>query len=174
MLQVRQALSEDLRAVVVLYDGIIELFQAQTGNMGWRKGVYPTEADFQKAIRAGTLYVGETEDGLAAGMIITQGTDKSYGDAPWRVEAEDEETAVIHTLGVSPRFTGRGLALQMAQGARALAREKGWKALRLDVLKENEPAHRLYRRAGFQYICTKKIFYESVGLADFVIYECAV
>lgn len=174
MLQVRQAILEDLGAVVVLYDGIIELFQAQTGNMGWRKGVYPTEADFQKAIRAGTLYVGETEDGLAAGMIITQGTDKSYGDAPWQVEAEDEETAVIHTLGVSPRFTGRGLALQMAQGARALAREKGWKALRLDVLKENKPAHRLYRRAGFQYICTKKIFYESVGLADFVIYECAV
>ena len=173
MLQVRQAILEDLGAVVVLYDGIIELFQAQTGNMGWRKGVYPTEADFQKAIRAGTLYVGETEDGLDAGMIITQGTDKSYGDAPWQVEAEDEETAVIHTLGVSPRFTGRGLALQMAQGARALAREKGWKALRLDVLKENEPAHRLYRRAGFQYICTKKIFYESVGLADFVIYECA-
>lgn len=174
MLQVRQALPEDLGAVVTLYDGIIELFQAQTGNMGWRKGVYPTEADFQKAIQAGTLYVGELEDGLAAGMIITQGTDKSYGDAPWRVEAEDEETAVIHTLGVSPRFTGRGLALQMAQGARALAREKGWRALRLDVLKENEPAHRLYRRAGFQYICTKKIFYESVGLADFVIYECAV
>ncbi len=174
MLQVRQALPEDLGAVVTLYDGIIELFQAQTGNMGWRKGVYPTEADFQKAIQAGTLYVGELEDGLAAGMIITQGTDKSYGDAPWQVEAEDEETAVIHTLGVSPRFTGRGLALQMAQGARALAREKGWRALRLDVLKENEPAHRLYRRAGFQYICTKKIFYESVGLADFVIYECAV
>lgn len=174
MLKVRQAAPEDLPAVLDVYDGVIELFQAQTGNMGWRKGVYPTEADFQKAIRAGTLYVGELEGTLAAGMIVTQGTDASYSGAPWRVDAPDEKTAVIHTLGVSPAFAGRGLALEMVEGAAALARERGWRALRLDVLKENEPAHRLYRRAGFRYICTKKIFYESVGLADFLLYEYAV
>lgn len=107
-------------------------------------------------------------------MIVKQGTDQSYGGAPWRVEAADSETAVIHTLGVSPACPRRGLALQMIRGAEALAWEKGWKALRLDVLDVNEPAHRLYKRAGFQYICTKKIFYESVGLADFLLYEYPV
>ena len=54
MLKVRQAVWEDIPAVVELYDGVIDLFQAQTGNMGWRKGVYPTEADFRRAVRAGT------------------------------------------------------------------------------------------------------------------------
>ena len=174
MLKVRQAVPADITAIVELYDGVIERFQIQTGNMGWRRGVYPTEADFQKAIQAGTLYLGELEGGPAAGMIITQGTDKSYGDAPWRVEAADRETAVIHTLGVSPAFTGQSLGLRMVEGAAELARRKGWKALRLDVLDVNKPAHRLYLRAGFQYICTKKIFYESVGLADFLLYEYAV
>ena len=174
MLNIRQAVQGDLQAVAELYDGIIELFQTQTGNNGWRKGVYPTEGDFRRAIQAGTLYVGELEGTLAAGMIVTQGTDKSYGDAPWRVKAADEETAVIHTLGVSPVFAGRGLALQMVEGAAALAREKGWKALRLDVLDVNEPAHRLYQRAGFVYIATKQIQYESTGLANFLLYEYAV
>ena len=174
MLKVRQAVWEDIPAVVELYDGVIDLFQAQTGNMGWRKGVYPTEADFRRAVRAGTLYVGEADGALAAGMVITQGTDESYGDPPWRVSAPDEETAVIHTLGVSPARTGQGLALGMIEGAVSLAREQGWKALRLDVLEENEPAHRLYRRAGFTYIATKKIWYESTGLASFLLYESAV
>lgn len=167
MLRCRQAVPEDLEAVVALYDGIIDLFQAQTGTLAWRKGVYPTEADFQGSIQAGTLYVGELEGRLAAGMIITQGTDKSYGDPPWRVDAADCETAVIHTLGVSPAFAGRGVGLEMA-------REKGWKALRLDVLEGNAPALRLYERAGFQYIASKKIWYESTGLATFLLYEYVV
>ena len=125
MLKVRQAVLEDIPAIVALYDGIIERFQAQTGTAAWRKGVYPTEAHFRESIQAGTLYVGELEGQLAAGMIVTQGTDKSYGDAPWRVDALDEETAVIHTLGVSSDFSGLGVARQMVEGAVALARGRG-------------------------------------------------
>lgn len=174
MLMVRLAALEEMPAILELYDGIIELFQSQTGNLGWRKGVYPTEKDFRQAIQAGTMYVGELEGRLAAGMIVSQGTDKSYGDPPWRVEAQDSETAVIHTLGVSPRFKRQGVALGMAEGAVALAREKGWKALRLDVLDENVPAQRLYERAGFRYIASRKIWYESTGLANFLLYEYAV
>lgn len=174
MLHIRQGVQGDLPAVAELYNGVIDTFQVQTGTTAWKKGLYPTEANFQIAIQAGSLYLGEVEGKLAAGMIVTQGTDKSYGDAPWRVEAEDRETAVIHTLGVSPSFAGRGLALQMIQGAAALAREKGWKALRLDVLEQNAPAQRLYERAGFVYIQTKQIWYESTGLANFLLYEYAV
>lgn len=174
MLKVRQAVLEDIPAIVALYDGIIERFQAQTGTTAWRKGVYPTEAHFRESIQAGTLYVGELEGKLAAGMIVTQGTDKSYGGAPWRVDALDEETAVIHTLGVSSDFSGLGVARQMVEGAVALARGRGWKALRLDVLEGNEPALRLYERAGFVYIEAKKIWYESTGLASFLLYEYAV
>ena len=58
--------------------------------------------------------------------------------------------------------------------AAALAREKGWRALRLDVLEDNVPAQRLYQRAGFVYIETKQIWYESTGLANFLLYEYAV
>ena len=81
---------------------------------------------------------------------------------------------MIHTLGVSPALSGRGLALQMIEGAVALAREKGWRALRLDVLEDNVPAQRLYQRAGFVYIETKQIWYKSTGLASFLLYEYAV
>ena len=131
MLRMRQAVPGDMEAVLQLYDGVINRFQAQTGTTAWRKGVYPAEADFQKAIGAGTLYVGELEGVLAAGMIITQGTDKTYGNPPWRVDAADGETAVIHTLGVSPDFSGRGLAREMLLGGVELARKRagrpcGW------------------------------------------------
>ena len=174
MLKVRQAVPADMAAVLALYDGVIDLFQAQTGNLGWRRGVYPTQADFHRAIQAGTLYLGELEGQLAAGMILTQGTDKTYGEPPRRVDAPDQETSGIPTQGGSPPVSGRGLALQMIEGAAALARERGWEALRLDVLEDNVPAQRLYQRAGFVYIETKQIWYESTGLANFLLYEYAV
>ena len=107
-------------------------------------------------------------------MVVTQGTDKTYGNPPWRVDAPDLETAVIHTLGVSPDFAGQGLGLDMMRQAAELAREKGWRALRLDVLEDNAPAQRFYERAGFVYIQTKQIWYESTGLASFLLYEYAV
>ena len=118
--------------------------------------------------------MGELDGSLAAGMIVSQGTDKTYGDPPWQVDAPDEETAVIHTLGISPGLTGQGLALEMLEGAADLARERGWRSLRLDVLESNRPALRLYERAGFTYIATKKIWYESTGLANFLLYEYVV
>ena len=173
-MNIRQAVPGDLPAGSALYDEIIDLFQSQTGTTAWRRGVYPTEADFQRAIREGTLYVGELDGNLAAGMIVSQGTDKTYGDPPWQVDAPDEATAVIHTLGVSPSCTGRGLALEMLEGATRLAREKGWQALRLDVLEHNCPALRLYERAGYTYIATKQIWYESTGLANFLLYEYVI
>ena len=173
-MNIRQAVPGDLPAISALYDEIIDLFQSQTGTTAWRRGVYPTEADFQRAIREGTLYVGELDGNLAAGMIVSQGTDKTYGDPPWQVDAPDEATAVIHTLGVSPNLTGRGLALEMLEGAARLAREKGWQALRLDVLEHNCPALRLYERAGYTYIATKQIWYESTGLANFLLYEYVI
>ena len=173
-LRVRQAVPEDLPAIDRLYDGVIDLFQAQTGEQAWRKGVYPTGKTFCKAVQAGTMYVGELEGRLAAGMIVTQGTDETYGNAPWRVQAQNSETAVIHTLGVSPAEGRRGLGLQMIEGAVALARERGWKALRLDVLDSNKAAQRLYERAGFHYIATRKICYKSTGPADFLLYEYPV
>ena len=173
-MNIRQAVPGDLPAVSALYDEIIDLFQSQTGTTAWRRGVYPTEADFQRAIREGTLYVGELDGNLAAGMIVSQGTDKTYGDPPWQVDAPDEATAVIHTLGVSPSCSGRGLALEMLEGATRLAREKGWQALRLDVLEHNCPALRLYERAGYTYIATKQIWYESTGLANFLLYEYVI
>jgi len=123
MWTVRQAVPKDLSAVMEIYDKIIDLFQEQTGTRAWRKGVYPTEAVFQAAIEAGTLYVGELDGALAAGMIITQGTDKTYGDAPWQIAAEDAETAVIHTLGVSPGAAGASALLVISlsgTGSRSL------------------------------------------------------
>ncbi len=54
------------------------------------------------------------------------------------------------------------------------AKDAGMKAIRLDVLKGNVPAERLYTSIGFVYVDTLKLFYEDTGRVDFELYELRV
>ena len=47
----------------------------------------------------------------------------------------------------------------------------GMKAIRLDVLKGNLPAEKLYVGLGFTYLHTLKMFYEDTGWTDYELYE---
>ena len=85
--------------------------------------------------------------------------------------ASAEEVTVIHALGVHPAFAGKGYAKQLVQFAIRAATENAQKALRLDVLKGNTPAEKLYAGMGFLYLHTLKMFYEDTGWTEYELYE---
>ena len=171
MLTIRKAVEGDVPAICELYDHIIDLYQWQVNKPGWKKGVYPIEADFRAALERDAMYVGELDGRLAAGMVVRQGMDEGYRGGAWLVDVEDSQVAVIHTLGVHPELARGGLGLEMVRGAIQAAREKGCKTVRLDDLDGNPAAERLYQKAGFSYAGDMQIFYEDTGLADFHLYE---
>ena len=74
-------------------------------------------------------------------------------------------------LGVHPAHTGKGIAKQMVQFAVDFAREHQQKVIRLDVLKGNLRAEKLYTGMGFQYLHTLPMFYEDTGWTEFQLYE---
>ena len=59
----------------------------------------------------------------------------------------------------------------MVQFAIDAARENGQKVIRLDVLKGNVPAEKLYAERGFKYLHTLPMFYEDTGWTDYELYE---
>ena len=86
----------------------------------------------------------------------------------------DGEFSVIHALGVLPSHHGRGFARELVAAAKEIARSRGHRALRLDVLNGNIPAVRLYESEGFRFVSRVKLFYEDTGLTDFLLYEYAL
>ena len=84
------------------------------------------------------------------------------------------EVLVIHALGVHPDYSGRGIGKMMVEEAIKIAKKSGAKGLRLDVLKGNEAAKKLYLRCGFQYVGSVQMYYENTGNADFGIYEYVI
>ena len=59
----------------------------------------------------------------------------------------------------------------MIRKAVHLAQTNGMKAVRLDALASNTPAHRIYERLGFKYRGKQHLYAENTGWTDFYFFE---
>lgn len=75
---------------------------------------------------------------MVGAMVVGEGTMMSL------------PTAYDITTGVRPEFQGQGLAGQLLRRVQQQLGERGVQHLLLEVLQENEPAVRAYRREGFE------------------------
>lgn len=145
----RLAVEDDIPAIVKIYDDI--LLEQDKGNLtvGWVAGVYPVEATAREALARNDLYAHEDSGNVLASAVInhTQADEYKFGD--WRVDAEGEETLVMHTLSVSPSASGRGIGSRFLDFYERMAREKGCKSLRIDTNEKNMAARQFYARRGF-------------------------
>ena len=85
--------------------------------------------------------------------------------------APETEVTVIHALAIRPTCWRKGYAKQLVRFAIDYARDHHQKVIRLDVLKGNRNAGKLYAGMGFRYLHTLPMFYEDTGWADFDLYE---
>ena len=170
-MEIRQALTGEFDEVRTFYHTLIDGMRDAEYKPGWKKGIYPSDGELREALEAGWLYTGREDGGIAAAMIVNDRSNDGYRQAQWPTPAGDGEVTMIHTLGVMPHRGGRGLGKEMVRYAIGLARRQEKKAVRLDVLKGNLPAERLYTGMGFQYVQMVSMFYEDTGWTDFLLYE---
>ena len=90
---------------------------------------------------------------------------------PWRCNVLWEDVVIVHLLCVDRAFRGRGVGKILVRQVLQLCREQGKRAIRLDVMKKNLPAHRLYLSCGFLYVGDCRLYYEDTGGMDFTMYE---
>ena len=91
-------------------------------------------------------------------MILNRTCNERYQEISWPTKAEPDQVLAVHTFGVHPRFSGRGLGKRMIEEAVKMAADRGMKAIRLDVLEGNLSAEKLYQKVGFQYAGSLNIF----------------
>ena len=147
---VRKALLSDLPQIEESYNEHFRHEEEHGAFTLFRKGVYPTRADAEKAARAGTLYVYEAEGGVIGGSVVADHCQpEGYRGIPWAGRWPEEQVLVLHLLLVRPSMAGRGIATALVEFALELAEQKGCKAVRLDTGAQNLPALSLYRKLGF-------------------------
>lgn len=170
-MEFRRADAYDLDAIKNFYQNLI----ANTKNIEkyarWHWNFHPTEKMIEDYVNENNMYLYMESNQIAGAMAITMSQGSDYHDVAWKTEAADDKAAVIHILGVSPAYQGRGIGKQMIEEAMKLAKNSGKTVLRLDSLASNTPAQNMYREKGFSYCGKKTMYAENTGWTDFYFYE---
>lgn len=164
-------MTEDYEEIRNFYYALTDELEHAKYSPGWIRDVYPTQEYLTDSIGKGELYIGRCGTQIAAAMVVNHDCNEGYHRVHWSVHAEQSQMLVLHALGVRKDYSGRGLAKQMVQKAIDLAAQNGILVLRLDVLKGNLPAERLYKSMGFRYVDTLKMYYEDTGYTDYEVFE---
>ena len=166
-----KALLEDFESVMAFYDDVTERTPDIVRFARWRKGAHPTEEGIRTYINEGSMFLYKDREVIVGAMAVTMYQGEEYHAIKWSKQVADDEVAVIHILAVSPDRQGEGIGSEMIREAIRLAYANGKKAVRLDALASNTPAHEIYKRLGFEFRGQQHLYAENTSWTDFYFFE---
>lgn len=169
-MKLTRAVEQDFQRITRFYRAVISHTNDMDVYARWVYGKHPTDEMIQQYIQAGAIYYSEKDGGILSAVAVTPQAE-DYHDSAWSVPLGDDEVCVVHLLCVAPEWQGQGVARMTMQQIMVLSREMGKKAVRLDALACNTPAHRLYESLGFQKRDQRRWYADNVGWAEFILYE---
>lgn len=111
---IRKGKTGDIKRVAEIYDNIITEEENGRANVGWVRGVYPTEQTALDALNANELFVMEDNGEVVAAAKINKIQVPEYANADWkRKDAPDDKIMVLHTLVVDRSASGKGAARRL-------------------------------------------------------------
>ena len=165
-----KATQQDFERITQFYRDVISRTEDMAVFARWEYGKHPTDVMLRGYIESGTLYLGERDGSLVSAVAVTP-QQEDYHDTQWALPLADDEVAVVHLLCVAPDSQGKGIGHDTMQQVIARSRAAGKRAVRLDALTSNTPAHRLYESLGFCRRGQQRWYTDNVGWADFFLYE---
>lgn len=168
---IRNAKLSDIDAVERIYHEIHLAEQSGKLTTGWIEGVYPVRSTADLALHRGDLFILEDENEIRGAGIINQLQVDVYVDANWKYPAADEEVCVLHTLVISPRYSGKGYGREFVKFYEVYARSHGWDELRIDTNERNLAARRMYHKLGYDEIGIVPTVFNNIPGVNLVLLE---
>ena len=170
-MELNKATIEEFESIIAFYDDVINRTPDIKLYARWQKDKHPTEEGIRAYIEEESLYTYKENDAIVGAMAVTMYQGEDYHAIKWSQQVQDNEAAVIHILAVSPDAQCKGIGSEMIRKAIRLAQTNGMKAIRLDALASNTPAHKIYKALGFEYRGKQHLYAENTGWADFYFFE---
>lgn len=170
-IQIRKAVEADLDYIEKMYGDICDYLETHENYPGWRKGSYPVRRDAEKGLAANGLHIARLRGKTAGSIILKHEPEDGYKNVKWLTKVDYRHIYVVYTFAVHPGFLKNNIGTELLMFAERAAREEQCVSIRLDVVKGNTPAERLYQKCGYQLIGTVSLGYEAYGLPRYHLYE---
>ncbi len=167
----RPAVESDLPAIIASYDEIIAEEEAGKIKIGWKRGVYPTDASTRALLERGELYVIEDGTDLAASFVMNREHSSAWDELTFTTS---ENFLVLHTPVVPRAMGGRGFGRAIVEYFEDFAAANSFDALRTDTNADNIPMRRLYAKLGFREVGAVECTYNGIEGIRLVALEKAL
>jgi ribosomal protein S18 acetylase RimI-like enzyme len=101
------------------------------------------KATLERRFREGEVYK-IVKDGVILGVFVIQ-----WDDTFWHPMKKDDLACYIHTMGIDPSLTGKGIGKKILSFAEDIAVRAGRKYIRLDCNADNARLCEFYESNGF-------------------------
>ncbi|MGN0171058.1 MAG: GNAT family N-acetyltransferase [Lachnospiraceae bacterium] len=170
-MMLKRAENKDTSKIENYYRYVIDHTENMDKYCRWIYGLHPSDEMIEEYITNESMYFAEEDGEIIAAVAVTFFQDEDYHPVPWNVVAKDDEVAAIHILCTHPKKQRSGLAKRIVKEIIEMARAKQRKAVRLDAICCNAPAHRLYEDLGFKKCGIQNWYASNLGYIDFYLYE---
>lgn len=159
-----------LPEVTVFYHQAIDYLQTHTNYPLW-SSEHPSDESIQEAVRRREQYICVEGDEIIGALLLSEDPDGDYDAGNWSKKLKEGEYLSVHVLAVSADRYQSGVGSYMVDECISIARSRGYKAVRLDIVPSNTPAKRLYQKKGFLYAGTVDLKRETAPIPLFDLYE---
>ncbi len=167
----RLVLTNDFETVRKKYIEVIENTPEIEHHARWAYGKHPNDESLQSYIDRGEMFILKDGEDIAGVTVLTMEQGEDYENIPWQENLQNDQVATVRLLAVCPAYRGRSLGMKILKEAMEIAVRNGKKAFRLDTLKSNLPAQKMYERAEFSCRGERRMYAENTGMTDFLYYE---
>ena len=157
-------------AVTAFYHQVINYLETHINYPFWSPE-HPSDEAIRDAVGRGEQYICLSGGEILGALVLSEDPDGDYESVDWSRELKQGEYLSLHVLAVGPDCYQKGVGSFMVDGCVRVARQKGYKALRLDIVPTNTPAQRLYRKMGFTYAGTADLKRPTAPIPLFDLYE---
>ncbi len=154
---IRKANENDILPVAALYERELDYEEKHQKYTSWQRGIYPTADTARAGVKKGTLYVLEEDGEIVASVILDSRQPPEYRNVDWDIDVKYDQVLVVHTLCVDPDHASSGAGTKMLDFTKELAREGGYRTIRLNTRSTNTPAMKFYEKNGFSVAASKEI-----------------
>ena len=169
-MEYRKATICDIDAVEAFYGDVIDNMKDSPYSPGWTRGIYPSRKMLIEFIEENAMTLGLEDQVIMTSFNLNTRSVEEWKLGHWS-EYDEKYVSALHTLAVRPGMQRKGLGVEAVRKAIEVARNEGFRTIRLDVAAHNTIARRMYEKAGFTYLETITIEYAVGGQSSYALYE---
>src|SRR5690625_630610 len=147
MMGLRKATKADLPRIMEIKESVVPLM-LESGNTQWSEE-YPDLGRFREDLRAGTLYVYETDGHVKGFAVVDDDHPYPYDDIPWELTRADSRA--LHRMAVDPAHQGKGISAEMMAQIEEMLVERVIKGIHTDTSLENEKMQHQFEKNDFEF-----------------------